>query len=115
MPKLWYFRVADLIGPLSLAVMLVTLVPFLDAVPMKGPGIGRTDPAVSVNHLRKGDRLPLLALDISSRTAGHDEFAPQSRPLPSPRLEAKVPVGCDPVFSSIGASSRGNIYRRCST
>ena len=111
--KLWYFRVADGIGLLSLSLLLVGLVSFLGAAPMSGSGIGRVDPAISVNHLRKGDRLPVLASDSSTRTAGRDEIAPQSQP--SSHLQAKSPVGCDPVVSPIVASSLGNIYRRCTT
>jgi hypothetical protein len=102
-----YLRVVSVVGLLSLAFFLVSLDPFLNAAPVAG-----STPPFSVNHFRKGDRLPVVNSGVSGRTG---EVWRDNARGPS-RLETREkapPVGCDPAFSPVAAPSRIAIYGRC--
>lgn len=87
----------------ALAFSLVSVQAFLRAAPI-GPGIGGELPAVSVNHFRKGDRLPQSGPAAASRQL----LAPEGL-----RRQKKVPLGCDPAFGPGSSPSSAKVYGRC--
>jgi hypothetical protein len=96
-------RILGALAVCSLALLLVSLDPFLSAVAI-GSSVSRHTPDVSVNRFRKGDRLPLYHPGAVWR----DHQAPDSL-----QSREKVPFGCDPAFSPVSAPSLSTLYGRC--
>lgn len=96
-----YLRLVGAAGVVCLALLLVSLDPFLSAASTSGQ-----TPEFTVNHFRKGDRLPLFNSLLSGS---------RSAPASGIRLETteKVPLGCDPAFSPVAAPSAVVVYGRC--
>lgn len=107
MAKQLSLRMASAVGLLALALFLLGIDPFLSG------DAGRTGaaPAVSVDRSLKGDRLPLSHPAIFDLPDWQAEFDFQ----PSTQPRARIPFGCDPVFSPIQAPAAANVYRRCLT
>jgi hypothetical protein len=88
----------------SAAFVVTGVAPRLHATPV-GSGMSDHVPAMEVNHLRKGDRLPLF----HPRTVGRELPA-----LPTgSQTQGKVPLGCDASFSPILSPQLGALYGRC--
>jgi hypothetical protein len=109
MARLFCLRIMGALALCSFAFLLVSLDPFLSAAPL-GSGVSDPTPAVSVNHFRKGDRLPLFHPGASNRI-GTDPDARRD----GSQTQEKVPVGCDPAFSPVTAPSLSTVYGRCMT
>ena len=81
---------------------------FIGAGPLSSvastPGATTGAPQLTVNQLRKGDRLPVTQRPAVSR----DIPVPQSL-----QNEQKVPLGCDRAFSPVAAPAVKSIYGRC--
>jgi hypothetical protein len=103
MARLFYLSVAGAFALASLAFFLVSFAPLLSAAPFS-PGTSDRTPAVSVNHFRKGDRLPLH----DTRAARPDPQAPDGL-----QTQGKVPLGCDPAFSPVTSPALSSLYGRC--
>jgi hypothetical protein len=58
--------------------------------------------SVSVDRTNKGDRLPYA---LSSKTHVNSSLL-----TTTPK---RLPLGCDPAFSSLADPTRANIYKRC--
>jgi hypothetical protein len=114
MAKLVCFRIAGVVGFLSLAFLLVSLDPFLGAAPIPRDGLHAGAPSTSVNRALKGDRLPAAEADTFNMRFWPDQQGASSV-LPAKAAPAQIPVGCDPAFSPIFSGSLGNVYRRCMT
>jgi hypothetical protein len=98
-----YARISGALTLCSLVFLLVSVDPFLSAAPT-GPGVSGQTPAFSVNHFRKGDRLPLY----HPGAVRDDLRAPDGL-----QTQEKVPFGCDPAFSPVSTPSLSTIYGRC--
>ena len=94
-------------GLISFILAGVAVVVALDALaPPAGPGLAvgawpklEENPAAQVvDRTHKGDRLRVPAVN--------------SRQQPQPKAPATL-IGCEPVFSSLSASSRANFVGRC--
>jgi hypothetical protein len=105
MARLCYLSIAGVLALASLAFFLVSFAPLLSAAPFS-PGIGDRTPAVSVNHFRKGDRLPVY----QSGEVRPDRQAPDGL-----QIQGTVPVGCDPAFSPVTSPALSKLYGRCMT
>ena len=105
MARLLYVRIAGAIVLCSLVFLLVSLDPFLRAAPI-GTGFGDQTPAVTVNHFRKGDRLPLYHPGAVRK---------DSRRLDGLQKQRHVPFGCDPAFSPVATPSLSKVFGRCMT
>jgi hypothetical protein len=103
MARLLYVRIVGAIVLCSLAFLLVSLDPFLRAAPI-GSGVDDQTPAVSVNHFRKGDRLPLY-----HRGAVRQEL----RRPDGLQTQRHVPFACDPAFSPVATPSLSKVFGRC--
>lgn len=103
MAKLLYLRVAGAIVLCSLTFLLVSFDPFLRAAPI-GPGVGDQTPAVSVNHFRKGDRLPIYHSGVVRENFHRPDGLQTQR---------HVPFGCDPAFSPVATPSLSKVFGRC--
>jgi len=68
------------------------------------PELTNRAPQVTVNQLRKGDRLPVTARPAMS----HDLAVPQGL-----QNEHKVPFACDRAFSPVAAPALKSVYGRC--
>jgi hypothetical protein len=103
MTRFFYLRIASALVACSVAFLLVSFDPYLSAAPI-APDASDNTPAVSVNRLRKGDRLPLY----DSGTALRDFRGPEG-------LQSRkgVPFGCDRAFSPVSAPSLSAVYGRC--
>jgi hypothetical protein len=114
MPKLSGFRVAaGAMGLVCLALFLLSLDPFLSAVPFAGAATNSATPSIAVNRDLKGDRLPIHT-DLFDATVAPEQSKP-AHPELSTEPRAQIPTGCDPAFSQIFSSKFGNVYRRCMT
>jgi hypothetical protein len=107
MVKQLSLRVASAAGLFALALFLLGIAPFLSV----DAGLTGMAPAVSVDRSLKGDRLPRSDPAISGMPDWQAEFDIQPRIQP----RAQIPLGCDPVFSTIQAPAVANVYRRCLT
>lgn len=96
-------RILGAVALFSGAFFLASLDPFLSAAPIE-PGVSLQTPPVTVNHYRKGDRLPLFHSGASQR----DKRTPDGL-----QTEGKVPFGCDPAFSPVSTPSMSTVYGRC--
>jgi hypothetical protein len=103
MARLLYVRIVCAIVLCSLAFLLVSLDPFLRAAPI-GLGVGDQTPAISVNHFRKGDRLP-----VNHPGAVWQDF----RRPDGLQTQRHVPFGCDPAFSPVATPSLSKVFGRC--
>jgi hypothetical protein len=108
MAKLVFVRIASALGTTSLALLLLSLIPFLSADPTAGAGLAVKASAFSVNRELKGDRLPLPS-DTNSAVS-RSETRPQHSQGPR-----EIPVGCDAAFSPVSAPTLAYIYGRCMT
>ncbi len=63
-------------------------------------------PAVSVNRILKGDRLPVAPV---TKTKQHDS-TPAEKPVRKPAL-----LGCEPAFSPFAEPTRAHIISHCLT
>jgi hypothetical protein len=107
MAKQLLVRMTGALGLVSLAVVIVGLIPFLGADPSSGAAlIGRT-PTFSVNREFKGDRLPLPS-NVNTALL-RDAFRAHSQ------TPETIPDGCDPSFSPISAPRLAYVYGRCTT
>jgi hypothetical protein len=104
MVKLVFVRTAGALGVMSLALLIVGIVPFLSADPTAGAGLFKAP--YTVNHEFKGDRLPLAAVDAFSRAAASRLRA---------RMPEEIPLGCDPAFSPVSSPRMAYFYGRCMT
>lgn len=108
-----YPRVVGAFAIAALALFLVSLDPLLGAVPNYQPGATEQTPPVSVNHFRKGDRLPLHP--------GTSESLKSPGAWPALRLpnglqtQERAPLGCDPAFSPVSSPAPVVVYGRCTT
>ena len=101
-----YLRVVGAAGALSLAFFLGSLVQFFNAEPVAGAIYTGGTPGFTVNHFRKGDRLPLL----DTRALPPGPQMPDGLEIQS---QGKVPLGCDPAFSPVTSPALANLYGRC--
>jgi len=108
MAKVLLVRTAGGLGILSLAALIVGLIPFLSADPSAGAVLSGTTP-YTVNREFKGDRLP-LASDTNSAVSRNDFGLHENVQGP-----AQIPVGCDPAFSPVSAPRMAYFYGRCTT
>lgn len=109
MARLLYVRVAGAVALCSLLFLLVSLDPFLRAAPIgEGTGyqMGDQTPAVTVNHFRKGDRLPI---------AHPGTVWQNSHSLDGLQTQRHVPFACDPAFSPVATPSLSKVFGRCMT
>jgi hypothetical protein len=98
-----FLRMTSAAGLLTLALFFVGIDPFLSA----GADLtAAKTPAVSVNHMLKGDRLPFAAPAVGDVPDSRAVFGAQ------PSTQPLKPFACDPAFSPI-ASKTANVYRRC--
>jgi hypothetical protein len=64
-------------------------------------------PAFTVNHFRKGDRLPLFHVrPRGGRDLGRREYL-------RAKQQKKAPLGCDPVVSPVNFAAPVMLYGRC--
>lgn len=102
-----YPRLVGAFGLVALAFLLVGLDPLLGAAP--APGAAERTPAMSVNHFRKGDRLPLVRPGSLS-----SEGVWRNQPMPDGlQTRERTPVGCDPAFSPVSSPAPLVVYGRC--
>jgi hypothetical protein len=107
-----YPRVLGAFAIVALAVFLVSLDPLLGAVPGSEPGASERTPPVSVNRVRKGDRLPLVTPGMTDGWKA--PAASRGRPLPDGlQTQERAPVGCDPAFSPVSSPAPVVVYGRC--
>jgi hypothetical protein len=106
MARALFVRIASAVGLLSLSFFLLGLIPFLSVGPSSGAGFVAHTPATSVNHVFKGDRLPLPSDTNSALT--------KSEP-PRRQISKDVPDGCDRSFSPITNPQLAHVYGRCTT
>jgi hypothetical protein len=106
-----YLRLVGAAGVVTFAFTLGSFVQFLNADPVSGAVLKTGTPGLSVNHFRKGDRLPLYSPAASDPGAAARQDTPRMRY----HLETtdKMPVGCDPAFSPITTASPVVVYGRC--
>lgn len=104
MARLVSHRIVSLrvMGAVALCSAAFVAAPYLYAAPAV-PGLSNPEPAVTVNHFRKGDRLPLF-----HRRAVRQEVPPASSQKPG-----KVPIGCDSSFSPVTSPALATLYGRC--
>jgi hypothetical protein len=104
-----YPRLMGAFGLAALAFLLVSLDPLLGAASSSGPGAAERTPAMSVNHFRKGDRLPLVHPGSLS-----SEGVWRNQPMPDGlQTRERTPVGCDPAFSPVSSPAPLVVYGRC--
>jgi hypothetical protein len=102
-----YPRLVGAFGLAALAFLLVSLDPLLGAAP--SPGAAERAPAMSVNHFRKGDRLPLpYEGNLNRQGAWH-----KLPMLDGLQTQQRTPVGCDPAFSPVSSPAPVEVYGRC--
>jgi hypothetical protein len=106
-----YPRIMGAFVVLALGVFLVSLDPLLGAVPSFGPGATERTPPVSVNRLRKGDRLPPVHPGVTNSRTNPGTWR---QPLPEGlQTQEKAPLGCDPAFSPVSSPAPVVVYGRC--
>lgn len=102
MARLLSLRLAGAVALCS-ATFAVAGAAYLYAAPA---GSGLSEPAVAVNHFRKGDRLQ----------PSHRRAVRQDMPGPAgSQPQGKVPLGCDSSFSPVTSPSLAALYGRCMT
>ena len=99
--------ITSALGVTALALLFLSLVPFLSVAPTAGAAYVPRTPAFTVNREFKGDRLPIHApLDPS---VWRTEFGS----LAHARAPHEIPFACEPSFSPISSPRLANIYGRC--
>jgi len=93
-------RAAKRIGIISV-VGCLAVTGLAAAVHGAGAAAGAQSSIVSVDHTRKGDRLPVASKPAP--TVSSPMVTTLSRP----------PIGCDPVFSRAADPKRAHIFGRC--
>jgi len=104
-------RLAGAIGILSLAVFTAGLVS-VPSFPTTGASLSPAQPTVLVNRTNKGDRLPVLGPVARQPEFGSPAGASPAAPGRG-QPAARIPLGCDPAFSSISSPSLAGVFRRC--
>jgi hypothetical protein len=104
MTKFLFARLAGALATTALALFIVGLVPFLDAVSSAGAELATRTLPVTVDRTYKGDRLPLLAEVKPAVPRG------ESRSSQSPH---EIPFACEPAFSPVSSPRLALIYGRC--
>jgi len=102
MARLVSLRMGGAVALCSAAFLLVGAATYLHAAPVPS-GLSDPEPAMTVNHFRKGDRLPLFNSGVSR------ELPPPS----APQTQGKVPFGCDSAFSPVTSPALASLYGRC--
>ena len=103
MARLVSLRMVGAVALCSATFVLVGAAPYLHAAPVP-PGLSDPGPAMTVNHFRKGDRMPLF----------RSGAVRQEQPGPSGLLtQRKVPFGCDSSFSPVVSPELASVYGRC--
>jgi hypothetical protein len=108
MAKQLLIRMTGALGLVSLAVVIVGLIPFLGADASSGAALMSRTPTFSVNREFKGDRLPMPS-NVNTALL-RDAFRSQRSRAPE-----AIPDGCDPAFSPISAPRLAYVYGRCTT
>ncbi|GEM_PF-1178623 len=109
-----YPRIMGACAILALAVFLVSLDPLLGAVPSVGTSASERISPLSVNRLRKGDRLPLVHPGTFDNR--NNPGAWRGQPLPGGlQTQERAPLGCDPAFSPVSSPAKVVVYGRCMT
>jgi hypothetical protein len=106
MARFLFVRTASALGVVSLALIIVGIVPFLSADPTAGASFTGKPPYI-VNHEFKGDRLPLSPNSAVARSGLGSRQ--------SVRKSGEIPFGCDPAFSPVSAPRLAYFYGRCVT
>jgi len=101
MARLVYVRLLGAVAIGSFAFALLGAESFLSASPASS-AVSEPIPQVTVNHFRKGDRLPV----VQPTTARRDR-------TPLGQSQGKVPFGCDSAFSPVTSPELANLYGRC--
>jgi hypothetical protein len=71
------------------------------------PSAAKSLPAIDVNRVDKGDRLPVsLSRPVKPAITNSNETSP---------LPVSVPLGCDPAFSPVADPARARVIGRCLT
>lgn len=98
------FRVVSAVALCSAAFVLASAAPYLYAAPAV-PELSNPEPAMTVNHFRKGDRLPLF----------HRRAVRQETPVgpAGSQSPGRVPIGCDSSFSPVTSPELARLYGRC--
>jgi hypothetical protein len=112
MARLLYFRIVGALALCSFAFLLVSLDPFLSAAPIQ-PGVSDPTPVVSVNHFRKGDRLPLFHSGVPNSIGTEPDVRQDLRAPDASQTQERIPFACDPAFSPVSAPSMSTVYGRC--
>jgi len=73
---------------------------------------GDVTPGFTVNHFRKGDRLPLV--NSSTSSVPGDAVSEEHHAPALLESTERMPLGCDPAFSPVASPSRFIVYGRCS-
>jgi hypothetical protein len=103
MARLVSLRVLGAVALCSATFLLVGAAPYLHAAPVV-PGLSDPEPSMTVNHFRKGDRLPMV----------YPRAVRQEGPTPSgSQSQGKVPFGCDSSFSPVTSPELATLYGRC--
>jgi hypothetical protein len=103
MARLFSLRVLGTVALCSAAFAVASAAPYLHAAPA-GSGLSDSEPSMTVNHFRKGDRLPLF----------HPRAVRQDVPAAAgSQTQGKVPLGCDSSFSPVTSPSLATLYGRC--
>jgi hypothetical protein len=93
-----------IIGAAAVVAAVVTNAPAAGGTGGATISAPTSDRLVSVNRVKKGDRLSQAPAERSSHNSPSSEaVAPLER----------VPLGCDPAFSPVADPAHGNIYKRC--
>lgn len=98
-----YVPVSSGLALFAFALSFLSVQAFLSAAPI-GPAVSGDTPAVTVNRVRKGDRLPLYRPDAAT---------PVIRVPDGLQTQEKVPLGCDRAFSPVSSPSVATVYGRC--
>jgi hypothetical protein len=106
MARFLFVRTASALGVVSLALIIVGIVPFLSADPTAGASF-TGKPRYIVNHEFKGDRLPLSPNSAVARSGLGSRQ--------SVRKSGEIPFGCDSAFSPVSAPRLAYFYGRCVT
>lgn len=92
------FVVAASLVIMTVAALATTMAPY-------DSGMERAA-LVSVDRTNKGDRLPYTSISKMHASSSRVTTTPQATPQ-------RLPLGCDPAFSSLADPTRANIYKRC--
>jgi hypothetical protein len=103
MARLFDVRLVGAMLLCSFVFLLASFEPFLRAAPI-GPSADDQTQAVSINHFRKGDRLPLYHPNA---------VQPEFRRPDGLQTQRNVPFGCDPAFSPVATPSLSKVFGRC--